>query len=76
MYNEESHCVRVVEDMCQIQWPREKLIIQVGKVYFLGLAEILTGQFAGSGSVGFISHNIWCVCVCVPKPRILNKLLA
>ena len=29
MYNEESHCVRVIEDMCKVHWPRDRLLIQV-----------------------------------------------
>ncbi|GAX78764.1 hypothetical protein CEUSTIGMA_g6201.t1 [Chlamydomonas eustigma] len=29
MYNEESHCVRCIEDTCQLAWPKDRLLIQV-----------------------------------------------
>ena len=29
VYNEESHCVRLIEDLCKLKWPRDRLLIQV-----------------------------------------------
>ena len=33
VYNEESHCVRLIEDLCKLKWPRDRLLIQVRKVW-------------------------------------------
>lgn len=68
MYNEDSHCERVIKAACKVAWPRDKLLVQVrkppGTCHFLAALVCACTTAACAHVCGhvcprFSSSNVW-----------------